>query len=132
MKNFILTPNEKQIMDTLWSYERPLTRGEILEFCTDKTWKKSSIHILLNQMLDKEAIRIAGFGEYNKQVGRTYEPTVAKDYYEAMDLAHRCQKIRAESSALPLMVSTLIDIDTINDEDIEELSKIVEAYKNKK
>lgn len=132
MKNFILTPNEKQIMDTLWSYERPLTRGEILEFCTDKTWKKSSIHILLNQMLDKEAIRIAGFGEYNKQVGRTYEPTVAKDYYEAMDLAHRYQKIGAESSALPLMVSTLIDIDTINDEDIEELSKIVEAYKNNK
>lgn len=132
MKNFILTPNEKQIMDTLWSYERPLTRGEILEFCTDKTWKKSSIHILLNQMLDKEAIRIAGFGEYNKQVGRTYEPTVAKDYYEAMYLAHRYQKIGAESSALPLMVSTLIDIDTINDEDIEELSKIVEAYKNNK
>lgn len=132
MKKFILTPNEKQIMDTLWEYERPLTRGEILEFCVDKTWKKSSIHILLNQMLEKEAIKIEGFGEYNKQVGRTYGPTISKKDYEAMDLTARYQKIGAGSSALPLMVSKLIDIDSINDEDIEELSKIVEAYKNKK
>ncbi len=44
----------------------------------------------------------------------------------------RYKKIGAVSSALPLMVSKLIDIDSINDEDIEELSKIVEAYKNKK
>lgn len=129
MTRFVLTPNEKQIIDTLWAYDRPLTRGEILEFCTNRTWKKSSIHVLLNQMLDKEAIRIAGFGEYKKQVGRTYEPTLTKEDYESMDLAIRYEEIGASSQVIPMMVSNLINDELITDEDIDEMARLIEEYK---
>ena len=48
-----LTNSELEIMQVLWSAGRALTRGEILSLSTEKSWKESSIHILLNGMLKK-------------------------------------------------------------------------------
>ena len=51
-----LTKSELEVMNVLWKAERPLSRSEIIEQSTDKTWKDNSIHILLNGMLKKEAM----------------------------------------------------------------------------
>ena len=51
-----LTKNELEIMDVLWENERPLSRGELMDLSNDKSWKNSSVHILLNSMLKKGAI----------------------------------------------------------------------------
>lgn len=48
-----LTKNEIEIMEVLWSEQRPLTRTEIVNLSVDKSWKDSSIHILLNSLLKK-------------------------------------------------------------------------------
>lgn len=40
-------------MEVLWSEQRPLTRTEIVNLSVDKSWKDSSIHILLNSLLKK-------------------------------------------------------------------------------
>lgn len=77
-----LTKNEIEIMDVLWKAERPLARGEILSLSEDKTWMDSSIHILLNSMLKKGAIREAGFIKCGKTCGRVYEPALScEEYY---------------------------------------------------
>lgn len=36
-------------METLWKGNRALTRSEIINLTENKSWKESSIHILLNQ-----------------------------------------------------------------------------------
>ena len=77
-----LTKNEIEIMDVLWKEGRPLSRGEILSLSEDKTWMNSSVHILLNSMLKKGAIREAGFVKCGKTCGRVYEAALScEEYY---------------------------------------------------
>ena len=77
-----LTKNELEIMDVLWEQNRPLSRGELLSLPTQKTWMDSSIHILLNSMLLKGAIREAGYAKCGKTSGRVYQAALScAEYY---------------------------------------------------
>ena len=77
-----LTKNEIEIMDVLWKEQRALSRGEILSLSEEKSWMDSSVHILLNSMLKKGAIREAGFVKCGKTCGRVYEAALScEEYY---------------------------------------------------
>ena len=77
-----LTKNELEIMDVLWEQKRPLSRGELLSLPENKTWMDSSIHIRLNSLLRKGAIREAGYAKCGKTSGRVYEAALScAEYY---------------------------------------------------
>ena len=78
-----LTKSEMQIMDVLWAADVPLSRSDLLERSEQKSWKDSSVHILLNGLLQKGAIREAGFVKRSKTYGRTFEPTLTREEYFA-------------------------------------------------
>ena len=48
-----LTKSELEIMDVMWASEVPLSRSDLLERSEEKSWKDSSVHILLNGLLQK-------------------------------------------------------------------------------
>ena len=78
-----LTRSEMQIMDVLWAADTPLSRADLLERSNNKSWKDSSVHILLNGLLKKEAIREVGFVKRSKTYGRTFSPTLSREEYFA-------------------------------------------------
>lgn len=78
-----LTKSEMQIMDVLWASAVPLSRSDLLEHSDGKTWKDSSVHILLNGLLAKGAIQEAGFVKRSKTYGRTFVPTLTREEYFA-------------------------------------------------
>ena len=85
-----LTKSEMEIMDVLWEDGNPLSRADILSRSEEKSWKDSSIHILLNGLLNKGAIREAGFVKRSKTYGRTFLPTMTREEYFAMTIfSHR-------------------------------------------
>lgn len=55
-----LTRSELEIMDVLWESETPLSRSDLIAHSEGKSWKNSSVHILLNGLLQKGAIQEAG------------------------------------------------------------------------
>ena len=62
-----LTESENQVMDLLWDQEDDyLTSSEIVENCENRIWKPSYIHILINSLLKKEMIEVAGFKKTTK------------------------------------------------------------------
>jgi len=67
-----LTKSEMEIMDVLWEDGGALSRADFLERQKEKSWKDSSIHILLNGLLNKGAIREAGVVKRSKTYGRTF------------------------------------------------------------
>ena len=79
----VLTKSEMQIMDVLWAAERPLSRAGILSASEEKSWKDSSVHILLNGLLKKGAIYEAGSVKCSKTVGRTFAPSLTREEYFA-------------------------------------------------
>lgn len=85
-----LTKSEMEIMDVLWAADKPLSRSDLLERSEEKSWKDSSVHILLNGLLQKQAIREAGMVKRSKTYGRTFEPTLTREeYFAATIFSHR-------------------------------------------
>lgn len=85
-----LTRSEMEIMDVLWESGEPLSRADLLARSEEKTWKDSSVHILLNGLLHKGAIREAGLVKRSKTYGRTFAPTLTREEYFATTIfSHR-------------------------------------------
>ena len=85
-----LTKSEMEIMDVLWNDGGALSRADFLERSAEKSWKDSSVHILLNGLLAKGAICEAGFVRHNKTYGRTFLPTMTREeYFAATVFCHR-------------------------------------------
>ena len=85
-----LTKSEMEIMDVLWESDCPMSRSDLLARSSEKTWKDSSVHILLNGLLDKHAISEVGFVKRSKTYGRTFAPTMTREeYYAATIFSHR-------------------------------------------
>ena len=79
----VLTRSELEIMDVLWNAAKPMSRSDLLEVSEDKTWKDSSVHILLNGLLRKGIIQEAGFVKRSKTYGRTFVPTMSREEFFA-------------------------------------------------
>jgi predicted transcriptional regulator len=87
-----LTKSEMEIMDVLWHDGGALSRSDFLNRNDAKSWKDSSVHILLNGLLAKGAIREAGMVKRSKTFGRTFVPTMTREeYYASVVFSHRRQ-----------------------------------------
>ena len=124
-KKFSLTPNEYSILSVMWEKGSPLARNEIVELCKDADWKSSSVHILLNQLLEKEAIRVEGFARTGKNYGRTYEPTLEKEAYELMQLDKLVEDQHVGKAAISKFAAGFIGGEDVDMETLDELEKLI-------
>ena len=86
----VLTKSEMEIMDVLWEDGGELSRSDFLDRSEEKSWKDSSVHILLNGLLRKGAIREAGIVKRSKTYGRTFLPTMTREeYFATTSFSHR-------------------------------------------
>ena len=116
-----LTKSELEIMNVLWNAERPLTRSDILSLSEGKTWKDNSIHILLNGLLKKEAIREDGFARSGKVWGRLYAPNISIDeYYE--------ENVFSQSNleTVPRLFSALLNRSDLTPEILDRMRSILD------
>ncbi len=79
----VLTKSEMEVMDVLWQADCALSRADLLESSQEKNWKDSSVHILLNGLLRKGAIREYGVVKRSKTYGRTFVPAMTREQYFA-------------------------------------------------
>ena len=117
-----LTKCELQVMDVLWAAEKPLTRSELLARSEEKTWKDSSVHILLNGLLRKNAIREAGSVKCSKTMGRTFCPALTREeYYISYAYSH---KIAPDPL---LLVKALLEKKDLDADQMAQLQKLIEG-----
>ena len=117
MKKETLTKSEHEIMNLLWHADRPLTASEIIEQSTDKTWKDSYIHLLINSLLDKGMIRAEGFAKTTKNYARTFVAAVSEEAYAVQQIAGR----------KPLSTLSVVSIVSALVEQAEEPSALIDA-----
>lgn len=87
---FTLSKKEMEVMELFWDAGCPLARSEILERAAQRpcTWKPNSVHILINSLMDKGALQVAGFYLDSRKLGRTFEPTMTPDDYRLMQVEY--------------------------------------------
>ena len=120
-----LTKSEMQIMDVLWASDIPLSRSDLLERSEEKTWKDSSIHILLNGLLTKGAIQEAGFVKRSKTYGRTFVPTLTREEYFATTIF-----CHAHKPVFVGLMEALLRRQDITKEDMVQVEALVQKKKN--
>lgn len=116
----VLTKCELEIMDVLWSSGEPLSRADFLATEGKKNWKDSSIHILLNGLLQKGAIREAGFVKRSKTYGRTFLPTLTREQYFATTIfSHR------NKPNIVGLIDALLQREDITQEEMGQIKELV-------
>ena len=117
----VLTKSEMEIMDVLWEDGGALSRSDFLERSEEKSWKDSSVHILLNGLLRKGAIREAGVVKRSKTYGRTFLPTMTREeYFAATAYSHKYKP-----QIVGLIAALLEQVD-ITAEEMEQIRALVE------
>ncbi|CVI71468.1 Penicillinase repressor [Eubacteriaceae bacterium CHKCI004] len=120
-----LTDSEWEVMNLLWDTGEPLTSSEIIRLSVDRRWKDSYIHILINALLKKEMIRVAGFKKTTKNYARSFEPTMTREQWSLYQVK---QESRKESLLLKELLESIIN-EGADEETLEELSDAVEKRK---
>ena len=53
-----ITPSEYEVLEVMWNAGKELTASEIVEISQNKTWKSSSVHLLMASLLKKDLVEI--------------------------------------------------------------------------
>ena len=117
-----LTRSEMEIMDVLWESGVPMSRADLLARSEEKTWKDSSVHILLNGLLQKGAIQEAGLGKRIKTYGRVFAPTLTREEYFATTIfSHR------HKPEIVGLFAALLKRDDITPADLDTIEALIQA-----
>ena len=117
-----LTRSEMEIMDVLWESGVPMSRSDLLACSAEKTWKDSSVHILLNGLLQKGAIKEAGLVKRSKTYGRIFVPTLTREEYFASTIFCHRHKPRIVE-----LFSALLQREDITDSDLQKILELVQT-----
>lgn len=117
-----LTKSEMEIMDVLWDANAPLSRADLLERSEEKTWKDSSVHILLNGLLVKGAIQEAGVVKRIKTYGRVFVPTLTREEYFAQTIF--CHRHKPQITGL---FEALLRREDITPEDMAKIKDLIQS-----
>ena len=109
MKN-PLSANEFKIMQLLWKESRPLSRPEIITLLPERDWNPNSIHLILNNMIEKDVIHVEGMIRCGRGYGRTYAASVTNLEYAVGVLQDATPDLTPEArvlGVLPLLLRGL-------------------------
>ena len=121
----VLTRSEMEIMDVMWESGVPLSRADLLAHSEEKTWKDSSVHILLNGLLQKGAIQEAGLVKRMKTYGRVFTPTMTREEYFANTIF--CHRHKPQIIGL---FAALLEREEITAEDLETIEALIQKKRS--
>lgn len=112
---------ELEIMKIIWSNKKPTLFAFILSEleAKGKPWQKNTVITLLSRLMDKGYLKAKKFGRKNE-----YTPLISETEYQTIQTKYLLEKIY-EGSAKGL-VSNLIQSDLLDNNEYEELKKLLE------
>jgi len=117
-----LTRSEMEIMDVMWDTGVPMSRSDLLAHSEEKTWKDSSVHILLNGLLQKGAIQEAGLVKRSKTYGRVFIPTLTREEYFAQTIF--CHRRKPQVVGL---FEALLSREEITQKDLSRIAQLLQT-----
>ena len=122
MKQISLSDNEWKLMGRLWE-RSPRTITELTADLREETgWSKNTIITMLSRLEAKGAVT-----HHEEGRAKEYAPLLPRQQAEETATRHFLDKVYGGS--LGLMISTLVDSRALTQEDIDQLSAILEQAK---
>ena len=119
MKKERLPAAELDIMKVLWESDVPLRASEIAKkLANEHSWKTPTVHKLLSRLEEKAFVSADRTSYYHK-----FSSCVTEDEY----ISGQSQALLENAGRrLPQMVAALIDSYDVTDEELNELSELIE------
>lgn len=122
----MMTKSEKQVMDLLWSTDKPLSCSEIVELSGDKTWKDSYVHSLIKSLMKKGIVKIESFELISRSYARKFAPKVTKEEYYLNEYLKE-----SPENKMPTLFAAFADADP-DEKDMNQIEQIIKDWKSKK
>lgn len=121
-----LPESELEIMLTLWHNKTPLTVGEITKILADAHgWKTATVHVLLDRLGEK------GFVSCDKSgFKHLFDPLITEEEYRRGE--EKTMMKRFFGGSAKNMIASLLNADSLTDDDLEELSAMLQERKGGK
>lgn len=114
---------ELEVMLVLWQGGRPMTVGEITKTLSEtRAWKAATVHVLLDR-LETRGFVVCDRSGYK----HLFSPTVTEAEYRRREEHTLMQRFFGGSAKR--MIASLLDADTLSDEDLEELTAMLREWK---
>ncbi|MCX4302725.1 MAG: BlaI/MecI/CopY family transcriptional regulator [Clostridia bacterium] len=121
MENLLksLPDSELKVMMVIWEKGEKMSTGEILSNLKDTNWKLSTLQIILGRLTEKGFLKNEKIGRYNY-----YSSLIAEGEYTQFETKNFLKKM-FNNSGKKLIASLLEDENTLTEEDIKEIRKML-------
>lgn len=124
-----LSKSEYEILALFWSENRGLTAGKINDLVADKSWKITSIHLILNSMLDRRILIVDGMVKSGRTYSRIFKPAMTPEEYSLMQIKQNTSFAKDQKSAMANLCVSLIDSGEISNETISKIEALIKKKK---
>lgn len=128
-----LTELEQEVMKVLWDNERGMTNSEIADCLKDEGISAASVAQVMKRLLAKEAVKVGEHILVSNVYARTFCPCISREEFIREELERLSSSaFFSKKKGIKGMVVGLLQSDSegeLNEEDIEELEKFLEAKK---
>ena len=112
---------EEKFARIIWEHE-PLSSGELVSLCEKElNWKKSTTYTVLRKLCDK--------GIFQNRHGMVTSVVSEKEYFSIQSKAFVDDTFHG---SLPAFIASFTRKTKLTDEDISEIHRIIDQYKEKK
>lgn len=119
MKLEKLPEGELDVMKVLWQSDAPMKAGDIAKSLAPKhSWKVPTVHKLLSRLEEKGLVSADRTAYFHR-----FSPAVSESEYISGESTALLKKSGAR---LPQMVAALIDSNGVTDEELNELSRLID------
>ncbi len=123
MKIEKLPDSELCVMLVLWSANEPMKTSAILELLSgDKSWTMSTLQTILSRLQKRGFVEVTTEKRLNY-----YYPKISEDDYRELETKSFLKKFYGNSCSR--LFAALADTHRLNQEDIDEISAIIENAK---
>jgi predicted transcriptional regulator len=122
-----LTSKEYEIMQVLWNSEKPLLMSEITELSTSVS--ANSMHPMINHLIDKGLVKVAGNVKVVKVPSRLYEAAISAEDYAALQSSYMFKNLDKKFDIRNFLMCFTKRHKVSDDEVIKELENYIAEYK---
>lgn len=127
LENIIISDGEWKVMDVLWDMA-PCSLATIVNLLEEDTgWSKATVFVMLKRLIGKNAVAVDTSGKV-----QMYSPLIDRNKATIAETKSFLKKVYGGS--IGLMISSMSGQETLSNEEIAELRKILDEaeQKNKK
>ncbi len=113
-----LTENEYKFASIIWDNE-PLPSGELVKLCAEKlNWKKSTTYTILK--------KLSNAGVFKNENSTVYSIIKREDVQK-----HESKSVINGffNGSLPRFITAFLDNENLDENEIEEIKRVIESYK---